>query len=62
MIEHPGSGELIDDRYCTKCIWHDEECMVWDCNFVSREGLRKAVKAGLDINGLIKEVQINGSY
>ena len=57
MMEHPGCGEMVDDRYCPYCIWHDEECMVWECNYISRDQLRKAIKAGLNLGELIKEVQ-----
>lgn len=62
MMEHPGCGDMVDDRYCHKCIWHDGECMIWNCDYISRESLRKAIKAGLDLKGLVKEVETNGRY
>lgn len=60
MMEHPGCGDMVDDRFCHKCIWHDEECMIWKCDYIARQDLFKAIKAGLNIKQLIKEVQ-NGS-
>lgn len=60
MMEHPGCGEIVDDRYCHKCIWHDGECMIWDCDYIARQDLYQAIKAGLNIKWLIKEAK-NGS-
>lgn len=57
MMEHPGCGDMVDDRFCHKCIWHDGECMIWECDFIARQDLSKAIKAGLNIKQLIKEAQ-----
>lgn len=60
LFEHPGCGEMIDDRDCTNCAWHDEECLSWNCDYISRMDLRKLLKAGVNLSELAKEVQ-NGS-
>ena len=57
MTEHPESGELIDDRYCHRCAWHDEECQIAYCNYLDRWDLRKLVKAGIDLHKLAREVK-----
>lgn len=57
MMEHPGCGDMVDDRFCHKCIWHDGECMIWECDYIARQDLHQAIKAGLNIKWLIKEAQ-----
>lgn len=54
-----GGGFIsIEERDCPDCVWMAEDgCTSWECEFVSRMGLRKLIKAGyININELIKEV------
>lgn len=41
-----GGGFIEVDRNCLDCIWHDDECMSWDCDYVSRKQIRKLMKEG----------------
>lgn len=33
-----------EERDCKNCIFHDERCTKWDCNFISREEAEEAVE------------------
>lgn len=50
-----GNNYSEEDRPCWDCIWHDGECLSWDCDYLSRRDLRKLAKSA-NLHDMIKEV------
>lgn len=54
-----GGGYIDAGRDCMDCIWNaGDDCTSWECDYVSRDLIRKLIKMGrINLEELAKEVK-----